>query len=175
LREPVAHLQRAGAIILSRADDARKTQVLRTFLIQEFPHIPVFACRHRMGPFFSGNPPKKLSLSALREAAVIAFAGIARPDSFFDSLRREEILPVRCVRFPDHHFYSAADRTRLRDLADRARAPFLVTTGKDYVRLDAETRSRTIVAGLTLDWGEDEMSLNAFLESRFPFCLKERL
>src|SRR5262249_25706534 len=70
---------------------------------------------------------------------VYAFAGIARPEKFFDPLIRwgAEIKATRS--FPDHHAYTAADLTQLRDASRRQNA-LLITTEKDLVRLPPEMR-----------------------------------
>jgi tetraacyldisaccharide 4'-kinase len=70
---------------------------------------------------------------------VFAFAGIARPEKFFDSLLRwgAEIKATRS--FPDHHPYTNEDLTTLRNDARRHNA-LLITTEKDLMRLPSDMR-----------------------------------
>jgi tetraacyldisaccharide 4'-kinase len=70
----------------------------------------------------------------LAGARVVAFAGIGRPEKFFETLRATGAEIVATRRFPDHHPFSAQDVAALRALARRANAR-LVTTEKDAVRL----------------------------------------
>ncbi|GAB5455116.1 MAG: tetraacyldisaccharide 4'-kinase [Henriciella sp.] len=64
----------------------------------------------------------------------VAFAGIGRPEKFFDTLNDLGVEVCDAVPFPDHHTYSAADLTYLRRLAkDHGATP--ITTEKDLTRL----------------------------------------
>jgi len=67
-------------------------------------------------------------------AAVFAFAGIGRPEKFFDTLREAGIEVAASRAFPDHHVFQPADARALLADADR-RGLRLVTTEKDHVRL----------------------------------------
>ncbi|MES2729894.1 MAG: tetraacyldisaccharide 4'-kinase [Pseudomonadota bacterium] len=61
-----------------------------------------------------------------------AFAGLANPNQFFDSLRTMGLTVVRTTAFPDHHAYTPADIAHLRQGAGDAT---LITTEKDRVKL----------------------------------------
>ena len=69
-------------------------------------------------------------------ARVVAVAGIARPERFFDDVRAAGFDIVRAMAFPDHHRYSRRDVRRLQAEARRAGAQAIVTTDKDFVRLE---------------------------------------
>ena len=69
-------------------------------------------------------------------ARVVAVAGIARPERFFADLRAAGFDVVRAMAFPDHHRYSRRDVRRLQAAARRAGAEVIVTTDKDFVRLE---------------------------------------
>ncbi|WP_048438556.1 tetraacyldisaccharide 4'-kinase [Caenimonas sp. SL110] len=74
----------------------------------------------------------KRALGQLRsERALIAVAGIARPQAFFDMLRTHQLLPVRTLALPDH----AADCDYLSLLAGIPSGATLVCTLKDAVKL----------------------------------------
>lgn len=65
---------------------------------------------------------------------VVAFAGIGRPEKFFDTLRGIGALLAASHAFADHHVYSEAELEALRKEASGAGA-LLVTTAKDHARL----------------------------------------
>jgi tetraacyldisaccharide 4'-kinase len=69
----------------------------------------------------------------------VAFSGIGRPEKFFGTLRAQGAELVAMRSFPDHHRYSRLELTVLREMAAHAHAE-LVTTEKDFVRLDLEDR-----------------------------------
>jgi tetraacyldisaccharide 4'-kinase len=68
---------------------------------------------------------------------VIGFAGIARPEKFFATLRNNGARLIDTLAFPDHHRYSKRDARRLLKAAKEQNA-MLVTTEKDFVRLADE-------------------------------------
>jgi tetraacyldisaccharide-1-P 4'-kinase len=70
--------------------------------------------------------------AAFKNRAVVAFAGIAKPERFFRTLESLGIHPTKNIRFRDHHHYSARE---IRDLGGE----MLITTEKDAVRLRTVT------------------------------------
>ncbi|MGH6833579.1 MAG: tetraacyldisaccharide 4'-kinase [Methyloceanibacter sp.] len=68
---------------------------------------------------------------------VIGFAGIARPEKFFATLRNNGARLIDTRAFPDHHRYRERDARRLLKAAKEQNA-MLVTTEKDFVRLADE-------------------------------------
>lgn len=74
-------------------------------------------------------------LASLPVGPVFAFAGIARPEGFFSTLRRQGVRPTRCHVFPDHHRYTWAELQELQNWADDH---VVVTTEKDAARLPAD-------------------------------------
>jgi tetraacyldisaccharide 4'-kinase len=67
---------------------------------------------------------------------VIALAGIARPERFFESLREEgwEQIVAR-VAFRDHHAFSDEDLRRVAQRVRETQAQLVLTTEKDVMRL----------------------------------------
>lgn len=76
----------------------------------------------------------KAALAGLPPRPPVAFAGLARPDKFFESLRQSGLKPSATVAYADHHCYTETDLAALKALAAKHRAP-LVTTEKDAVKL----------------------------------------
>ncbi|NNM72962.1 tetraacyldisaccharide 4'-kinase [Enterovirga aerilata] len=72
--------------------------------------------------------------ASLRGRRVLAFAGIGRPEKFFDTLREIGAEVAETRSFPDHHPYREGEATDL--VAAAAKAGLVpVTTEKDAVRL----------------------------------------
>lgn len=71
----------------------------------------------------------------LRGRRVFAFAGIGRPEKFFDTLRGcgADLVGVRS--FDDHQMFERDDLRRLASEATAARAEIIVTTEKDAARI----------------------------------------
>ena len=70
----------------------------------------------------------------VKGARIIPFAGIARPESFFNGVRQLGAKVVATKKFPDHYQFSTHDIKKLQTLAAKFRAQ-LITTEKDAVRL----------------------------------------
>lgn len=64
----------------------------------------------------------------------LAYAGIGRPDKFFETAKRLGLELAACRSFPDHHDFSEAQAAELLSSADRLGAR-LLTTQKDFARL----------------------------------------
>jgi tetraacyldisaccharide 4'-kinase len=92
---------------------------------------------------------------------VLAFAGIGRPEKFFESVRRLGADVAAAVSFADHHRYTAKDAVLLLERARKSGAR-LVTTEKDLVKLPRELASGVLVVTVGLRW-EDEAALRAVL------------
>lgn len=137
LREPIeAGLARADAVVLMGEDAAD----VRARIGAALPVLPA-----RLAPHDGWD--------ALRGRRVVAFAGIGRPQKFFDMLSAHGIVVAERIGFADHHRYGDADLARLDDAARRADAA-LVTTAKDAVRLPAAFRARITVLGVSLAWDD---------------------
>ena len=68
---------------------------------------------------------------------MLAVAGIAHPDRFFQMLRDAGNNVVSTMAFPDHHRYGIADVARVQERLRTANADMVVTTEKDLVRWTA--------------------------------------
>lgn len=133
-REVPAALERGDALVVNLK------------LTKEKPGLPAWVKEHRKGPIFwmryriaglVGGGGQLVDLEDIRGEKVFAFAGIADPESFFNSLRSLEIELVGSKRFPDHHYYSKREISSLLESAKRLGAPYVLTTEKDLVRLQA--------------------------------------
>lgn len=70
---------------------------------------------------------------------LFAFAGIGRPEKFFNALAKAGARIGGTKAYPDHHEFSRNDLRQLRSLAEAAGAQ-LMTTEKDLVRIPAPDR-----------------------------------
>lgn len=68
----------------------------------------------------------------------VAFAGIGRPQKFFDMLKNEmKLAVVETVEFADHYNYDSSDIEHLLNVAELQKAK-LITTEKDFIKLPKE-------------------------------------
>ncbi len=163
LREPIHHLSRADALILTHSDHSRVEET-RLIIKELFPEKPVFSCRHRIVGFKSDIGYFPVDSLTGRKAA--AFAGIAGPEGFFDALVNCGIDIRANLSFPDHHRYSPQDLARVAEAASGSGAEFILTTAKDAVRLPQSFREAVMTADLHLDFGSDEKKFQEFIRNR---------
>jgi tetraacyldisaccharide 4'-kinase len=99
----------------------------------------------------------------LRGKRVVAFAGIGRPQKFFATLEQLGATLVATRGYPDHHRYRAAELDQLaHDAASQNAA--LITTEKDWVRLDPLWRQRIAMLKVEVEW-EDRAAIEALVAS----------
>ncbi len=136
-REPVkGGLRRADAVALIGADRQGLAERLGRFM-------PVFpACL---------EPHADAARLAGRD--VVAFAGIGRPEKFFETLSGIGARVVRRFAFDDHHPYVADDIQPILDVGFSLRAA-VVTTAKDAVRLPPDQRQQVDVVGVEVAWDD---------------------
>ena len=99
--------------------------------------IPIFRVTRAIGtPVWSGGGSHGVSpLSSAPLGPVLAVAGIASPQRFFEDLRKAGYSLVETLAFSDHHPYSSSDVRRIFLRAAASGAAAVLTTEKDFVRL----------------------------------------
>jgi tetraacyldisaccharide 4'-kinase len=97
--------------------------------------------------------PDALAAAPLIGREVVAFAGIARPEKFYATLRRVGAQIVMTRNFADHHPYTPREIEALIEEAGR-RSALLATTEKDLVRLGARHALAVMTLPVTLRFEE---------------------
>jgi tetraacyldisaccharide 4'-kinase len=169
LREPLESLQRADALLITRADEAPNTKGIESVLRRYNATAPVFRARTVVRGW-AGAGGATIDARDLRNARTVAFCGLANPASFRRTLRREGIAPLDWHEYEDHHRYTPSEIRRLARHAADIGADVLLTTAKDAVNLDADYPA--IVGPVKLFWLEIDIAIDrrdellALIESR---------
>ena len=122
LREPITKgLARAHAIVLMQIDDDRSNWITPDPL-QNFRRPLINAWYQTWQP------------ATLESERVFAFAGIGRPQKFFQSAAKLGLHIVDTMAYPDHHAFTSSEFGIMVDRAETYGA-CLLTTEKDFVRL----------------------------------------
>ena len=116
-REPKEALQRAHAAIVQHSSET---------VVPDLP-VPSFTIETVVDGIYKGS--EHVPASFLKNHAITAFAGIAKPDRFFNSLESLGITPTWKLRFRDHHSYTEREIQTLP-------GEVYITTEKDAVRLE---------------------------------------
>lgn len=138
LREQPAALQRCDAIIITRASDAATMQKTKALLHKTAPGKPILHADHQPKALIGLGTNQQLALSSLKQIPVLAFCGIARPDSFARLLATINTNSRGLHIFPDHSPFSRQDLAMLIDKARAVQAQALVCTEKDAVKIAKE-------------------------------------
>ena len=149
LRETLeSALEKGTAVIVMGDDEAGVTDAVK----QHAPEMQILNARVKA----------RAVDYELKNQPVHAFAGIAQPEKFFETLNRLDCTLIKTTPFADHHLYTDAEISQLVTAAETDKA-LLLTTEKDYVRLDKKWQNAIKPLGIALEW-QDEDALNAILE-----------
>jgi tetraacyldisaccharide 4'-kinase len=136
LREPVAALRDADAIVVTRCDQVslKQWEDLRNFFTGRFPNKLFAAAAHKpvgvkdeKGEFHAPQ--------ALAGKSVFAFCGIGNPDGFLQNIVELEAAVVGSLALPDHVDYTARRIEEINRSAEKCDVDILLTTEKDAVKL----------------------------------------
>jgi tetraacyldisaccharide 4'-kinase len=136
LREPVAGLRRADAVVITRCDQVSEKglaqiegQVRRIhpdMVIATAIHAPVSAAT-------CGG--EEIGLEELRGKRVYAFCGLGNPEAFFDTVCHIGCVLAECRSFDDHHAYTSDCLSEIRRRAGECNVDYIVTTQKDWTKI----------------------------------------
>ena len=122
LREPLDISSAADAMLVDAEVHSEGGQV--------GPDRPTFTFSRRLNGPAPGRP-------------AFAFAGIARPERFFEDLERAGWTLIGRRAFRDHHHYSVPELEAITQAAGGCGAAVILTTEKDFVRLGSDPRTGT--------------------------------
>ncbi|MBN2059992.1 MAG: tetraacyldisaccharide 4'-kinase [Deltaproteobacteria bacterium] len=150
LREPIKCLKRADAIILTRWPEGAGTQNVFDFIQGGVIDKPVFKSRHIPDKLVFPNDDGIFNPGYLKNRRIVAFAGIAKPIDFRKALLDLESEVLYFKSFRDHHPFTTDEFKDLYEKVDRLGADCIVTTEKDWGRVEKIARGYPGVAYLSI-------------------------
>ena len=135
--------KRAQAIILLGED--------KTNIAKKFEGMPIF-----YGDVVTKDIKKE-------NKNVVAFAGIGRPQKFYNSLEQNGFNIVKSFDFPDHYFYKDNDLKKIINEAEKLDAD-IYTTSKDFVKIPIAFRNKIKVLEIEIKW-RNYNELESFLKA----------
>ena len=164
LREPLSALKRAGAFVVTRAENDLRFDFIQKRLRDYNPTAPAF--RTRLIPRAWREYRTGESVPALPGKRVAAFCGLGNPENFWATLHSLGLDVVFRWSFADHHSYKPTDLALVAQQAKDNGAEMLVTTEKD--RINCPNHLESVLGPLNLYWLEIEFELEneaMFLET----------
>ena len=165
LREPIAGLKRASALMLTRTDETLQAENINNKFIQ-LGNIPIFTSIHKVQDVIKGDYSDIWPISKIFGKKVYAFCGIANPDSFKKSLLAARVHILSWDTFPDHHNYSHQELEKIKNKFNNDNADIIITTQKDGMRLQNFPEFLSIIYMLRI-----EMEITPSRESFDKFIL----
>jgi tetraacyldisaccharide 4'-kinase len=155
LREPITEMKRADIVLITHAERLNSSERSdRSAQVHaQYPAMPVFFSEHRPSVLWRYPDKNLLPLSWLAGKSLLAFCGLAEPESLMFSLRQLQADPVKVVEFPDHYYYGEKDKRDLETLCRSLKIPWLITTEKDALKLGEwkATDLKILVLGIEVE------------------------
>jgi len=153
LREPTSAILRSDLVIFTRAPEEAANPI-------DTQGIPACLARHTLTDLLPLNGTVPLSFSDCCGKKAVACAGIADPETFFNALRKQGLLLVQTIAYPDHVAYKKERCTDIMEALQTNGADIVVTTEKDGVKLKGlapAVAARTLLARLELTIDKPEI------------------
>ena len=108
--------------------------------------------------FESFYKPLNISEFNIKDKYLI-FSGIGNPDTFKEMLLKNKFNIIKEVIFPDHYKYNQSDIDKIKLQAKNLNAKIL-TTEKDYVKIDSEKNKEIKFLKINIDIKDEEKLIN---------------
>jgi len=165
LREPIAALRRADAIVLTRVNRGAPPPEALEAIARLHPSAPLFHARIRPGSL-RDETGASVDASLLGKRRGLGVCGIANAADFRAALRELGLAPDEVLEFRDHQRYRERHIARIRDAAQRAGASWVLTTEKDAPKLAGRIGLPLLTVRLSVE--VEEPDFFAFLSARLP-------
>ena len=124
LRESLNALNRADCVMIN----GKKNVAIEKKILEKNKEIKIFYTKYIID-----------NINNFKNKKTICFAGIGNPENFFDLLILNGVNIHEKIKFPDHYNFTKKDLDSLIKKS-RENSAILLTTEKDYLRIDNEFR-----------------------------------
>ncbi len=164
LREPVAQLRRASAVVITHSDliAVKELHELKEMVHQKAPEAVIAEAYLEPLFFYRAKKKARVPITKLQGQKVTTFSGLGSPRSFRLLLSKMKIKAVRNFEFSDHHVFTEKELKEIKEVSDTAYIEEIVTTEKDFFRSPAmisEILNPLILAArMRIHSGEEEFN-----------------
>ena len=153
LREPLEGIERADLIVITKCAVECNGDDMVNFLRKNFPGKPIFRSGHFPDQVIFPLDGRTYPPDFLSGKKVVAFAGLAHPDDFLDMVKSLGAHVIHFKAFSDHHPFTQGEIGELASWKEASECDFLLTTEKDWVRIDGRVDVGADIAVLTIRMG----------------------
>ena len=150
LREPIEQIKRADIIIITKCTDRHSGADLVDYFQKTFPEKSIFRSGHFPDQIIFPLIGKAYQPNILKEKNVVAFSGIAHPNDFLEMVKSLGANVIHHKAFSDHHFFNDSEIEELVAFKKAFHADFLLTTEKDWIRINGKRSADLDIAFLTI-------------------------
>ncbi|HVF09696.1 MAG TPA: tetraacyldisaccharide 4'-kinase [Abditibacteriaceae bacterium] len=152
LREPPSCLERADAVLLTRAALASATQRANARTqIERFTTAPIFAANHEPVALRDEASGQNIELASLQSLPILAVSALAHNSLFAATLAGCGARILSHLERRDHHRWKAAELQQVAAHAARLGARVVVTTEKDAVKIAPDATSPLPLWSLSIE------------------------
>jgi tetraacyldisaccharide 4'-kinase len=130
LRESRSGASRAQIVIVTKCPDTlsldEKNKIKLKLKLNSYQQLFFSSINYDDAVFSKSG---KIAVTEIQKTDKVLLAGIAKPEPFFNFLKKEGDL---ILNFPDHHDFSEAE---ILEIKAKANSKLIITTEKDYVRI----------------------------------------
>ena len=148
LRERLSSIKKADCIVIN----GDKDNIIEN-QIKKIKQLKIFYTKYKLK-----------NLEILKNKKIFAFAGIGNPLNFFELLKKNNLQLLNYQSFPDHYNYKKKDLDNLKSKAKELNA-LLLTTEKDYCRIDSDFRKGIEKLDVDLEINSKEEFINLIKKS----------
>jgi tetraacyldisaccharide 4'-kinase len=141
LREPIASLKRADAVVITRCDQIAETELSRIEKKLESINPDMIIARSIHAPaYVRSTDNKEISFEQIKNKKIFAFCGIGNPDSFLQTIKQTGADVVGSKVYNDHHHYTDSCLAGIYEQATYLKAYLVLTTQKDWTKIISDFR-----------------------------------
>lgn len=158
LREPLSSLRRTEIVVLTKTDSKEDVSLILEKIRKISPQAKIFKAEYQPQEFIDISK-NRYPLSFIKGKEICFVCGIADPDSFESTLNDLGVKVILKFVFFDHYEYKETDIKKIIDSCIKNNVKIIVTTEKDYVRLEGfseRLRSYLFVLRSQMKITEDE-------------------
>lgn len=134
MRESHSALKRAEIIIITRANFAKDIGILKKKIERINPEAMLFDARFLSSELVDNE--KELSDKYLEDKSVFLFAGIGNFKALKKQVKALSTDLDHALELADHQVYDEKILNKIKQMADKHDSDVIVTTGKDWVKID---------------------------------------
>lgn len=134
LREPLKEIRRASYVFITKSDCCQNDGLVG--IVKHYnPNAKIVQCAHFPRQLISLDRKEARTIDYVSGKKIMAFSGIASPNSFENFLIKNNADVVYKKRFADHHLFSNGELDNIFNVGSAKGAEVAITTEKDAVRI----------------------------------------